>query len=84
MTPALHHVPADPLIPWQWWGKPDSAAERTHAVASAASQEPDRWEWVMLDGKKVVALYLAGFPAEATARSWGEERGWTAAERRAG
>lgn len=76
MTPALRHV-ADPWVPWQWWGMPDGAAERAHAVASAATQEPDRWEWIVLGGQNVVALYLAGFRDEATARRWGEQHGWT-------
>lgn len=76
MTPTLHHIPADPAIPWQWWGVPDNDAERDRAIRSAEAREPDRWEWVRLGGKQVVALYLAGFPAEASARAHGFRNGW--------
>ena len=57
---------------------PDSDAEREHAIRSAATDAEDRWEWIANGGRKVVALYLAGFRTEDGARSYGARNRLTA------
>lgn len=61
MPVSIYHRPTE-RCPWQIWKTPDSEDERRHAITTAKTRDPDRWEWVKLNGKQEqIALYICGF-----------------------
>lgn len=70
MPMMIYHRPGE-ICPWQIWKKPDSEDERRHAIASAATLDTDRWEWVTLDGKQPeLALFIAASTSKEGAQRY--------------
>jgi len=66
----LHHIPADPQLPWQWWHP--SPTDGRSSYGNDRQYAGPRYRERM-DSE----TYVAGFATEAEARRYGAANGWT-------